>query len=376
MTDPVIPIAMDLSCHEQCPGCPHIGMTRRESLDHKFQWLSKILANWSDRLDAVRSVEAKRRWKYRNRVCLHTQWSFPKWKIGLMRRNEIIDLTDCPVHGENVAKALYFFSKALPPDRFFPMIFYVQSGVQSTLVVKQKTLPDLSWLDSRFLACLESTGIEGLWLHLNPCAGKNVFAKNTWRLLWGVPRSRDCNGMIYGPKSFKQLLPVLYEQALNQAEEFLCPAPDDLMVDLYCGGGAGLARWTARCARAIGVELNGEAVECAQINAPSALVLRGKCKDRIPQMNAWVNTSKTSSARRLAYVNPPRTGLEPEIMAWLTKDYRPARVAYLSCSAGTLKRDLECLEKSGYDIVRITPFDFFPQTLHVECLALLKRKAA
>jgi tRNA/tmRNA/rRNA uracil-C5-methylase (TrmA/RlmC/RlmD family) len=93
-------------------------------------------------------------------------------------------------------------------------------------------------------------------------------------------------------------------------------------------------------------------------------------------MNAWVNTSKTSSARRLAYVNPPRTGLEPEIMAWLTKDYRPARVAYLSCSAGTLKRDLECLEKSGYDIVRITPFDFFPQTLHVECLALLKRKAA
>ena len=53
---------------------------------------------------------------------------------------------------------------------------------------------------------------------------------------------------------------------------------------------------------------------------------------------------------------------------------RPARMAYLSCSAGTLRRDLEPLERSGYEILGILPYDFFPQTLHVETLALLALK--
>lgn len=55
-------------------------------------------------------------------------------------------------------------------------------------------------------------------------------------------------------------------------------------------------------------------------------------------------------------------------------DYRPKRIAYLSCSAGTLRRDLEGLPVSGYRVVRIIPYDFFPQTYHVETLVLLERE--
>ncbi len=47
------------------------------------------------------------------------------------------------------------------------------------------------------------------------------------------------------------------------------------------------------------------------------------------------------------------------------------RIAYLSCSAGTLARDLHLLEIAGYRIDAILPFDFFPQTHHVETLALV-----
>ena len=53
--------------------------------------------------------------------------------------------------------------------------------------------------------------------------------------------------------------------------------------------------------------------------------------------------------------------------------YRPDRMAYLSCSAGTLRRDLDALVQTGYAVERITPYDFFPQTHHVETLALLRR---
>jgi tRNA/tmRNA/rRNA uracil-C5-methylase (TrmA/RlmC/RlmD family) len=77
----------------------------------------------------------------------------------------------------------------------------------------------------------------------------------------------------------------------------------------------------------------------------------------------------------VAYVNPPRSGLEAEVAQALARELRPARIAYLSCSAGTLARDLAMLESAGYAVVRIHPYDFFPLTHHVEALALLDLRA-
>ena len=57
---------------------------------------------------------------------------------------------------------------------------------------------------------------------------------------------------------------------------------------------------------------------------------------------------------------------------WAAMEFRPERMAYLSCSAGTLSRDLAALTAAGYTVEALTPYDFFPQTRHVEILALLK----
>ena len=72
-------------------------------------------------------------------------------------------------------------------------------------------------------------------------------------------------------------------------------------------------------------------------------------------------------------MNPPRSGLEREVAGALARELRPARVAYLSCSAGTLARDLAAFEDAGYSVASIRPYDFFPGTHHVEALALLER---
>ena len=200
-----------------------------------------------------------------------------------------------------------------------------------------------------------------------------MFAKNGWHLLWGQARSRDSNGLLYGPMAFQQVLPLLYNQALAEAEDFLAPSSDTVSIDLYCGSGASLVRWTARGARTVGVELGGEAVECAQQNAPQALVLRGKCAERIPQLKEWLESPAGTTGQRLLYLNPPRTGIEPAVLDWIVGHLQPARMAYLSCSAGTLRRDLDNLNPGGYEVVRITPYDFFPQTYHVETLVLLQR---
>ena len=76
------------------------------------------------------------------------------------------------------------------------------------------------------------------------------------------------------------------------------------------------------------------------------------------------------SERRVAYVNPPRTGLEPPV-AELLATHQLRGAVYLSCSPGTLARDLAILEKA-YTVERLVPYDFFPRTAAVEVLALLR----
>ena len=101
-------------------------------------------------------------------------------------------------------------------------------------------------------------------------------------------------------------------------------------------------------------------------------MLRGTCRERLPQLRAWA-LERDPAAGALLYANPPRTGIEPEVLDWIGGVYRPERMAYLSCSAGTLRRDLEILTDANYEVERLTPYDFFPQTYHVETLALLRR---
>jgi tRNA/tmRNA/rRNA uracil-C5-methylase (TrmA/RlmC/RlmD family) len=70
-------------------------------------------------------------------------------------------------------------------------------------------------------------------------------------------------------------------------------------------------------------------------------------------------------------LDPPRRGLSREVRRWLTTSpRRAARLVYLSCDAAALARDLGAL-KEHYRLVKLTVFDFYPQTAHIETLAIL-----
>lgn len=357
-------------CEVRCPGCAHRLMSAQASESQKEGWLKRQLGPWEEQFAPIQAVQGEARWGYRDRVSLSTACDECGWQFGLIANRELIAIPHCPVHSQRVRETVRLLSRALPPGSSFPMVFYVQAGAQTTLVLKTAQLPSLDWVNQAFRQGLQEAGIEGLWLQLYPSAGRRLFTKRGWRLIWGKPRSVDSHDLTYGPAAFQQLIPALYRQALDEAEGFLFPTPDDSVIDLYCGIGASLVRWVRCGARTLGVELNGEAVECAQQNVPQASILRGTCKDRISQLDEWI--AQQSDGRRLLYINPPRTGIEPEVLDWVVQNLRPAQIAYLSCSAGTLRRDLNVLDEAGYRVERIIPYDFFPQTYHVETLVLLR----
>jgi tRNA/tmRNA/rRNA uracil-C5-methylase (TrmA/RlmC/RlmD family) len=358
-------------CVERCRACEHRTWPRERSEQQKQAWLETALGAWKPVLGAV--LGSERRWGYRDKTCLRAQRSEGRWTFGTRarvagtrREYEVVAIPRCPVHSPRVNAVLAALSEGLAPE--LPLCFvHVAGGILSLVLKSPKewTLPEV--LNEDAVARLARTGVSGIYLNLNPSAGERVFSSRGWRLVWGAGKGRDPEGYMHGPESFRQLLPALHRESVEAARAFLMARPGDLVLDLYSGVGASLRCWLEAGAETVGVELGGESVDCARENAPGAAVLRGRVSERIPQLREMAGGRST-----LVYANPPRSGLETEVSAWLAGELRPARIAYLSCSAGTLARDLSIFTQADYVVRRILPYDFFPQTRHIEALALLE----
>lgn len=361
-------------CEPACHGCRHRHLATEASLAQKQHYLARTLAPWVDRLQPVRADVAGRRLGYRDRVTLNARWDVDAgWRFGLMRRDELIAIHDCPVHTPRVNRLVQCLRAHAPPADALPLAYLHVAGAQATLIVKARHV-ERDRLDD-LVSNVVATGVEGLWLHLHPSAGRKLFARSGWQLLWGVPQSIGPGEAVHGPTAFQQLLPELHATSLDVAAAHLDPRPGVAVLDLYCGLGTSLRRWSEAGAAALGIELACGAVECVAHNAPRAQVLRGTCAQRMPQIRAWWQEQQAAEDR-VAYVNPPRSGLETGVHDALAHELRPGRIAYLSCSAGTLARDLAAFEEAGYRVRALAPFDFFPGTHHVECLALLDLEGA
>ncbi len=72
----------------------------------------------------------------------------------------------------------------------------------------------------------------------------------------------------------------------------------------------------------------------------------------------------------VAVLDPPRAGCDPAVLAALAQS-RPRRIVYVSCDPVTLARDTRRLVDRGFSLQALQPFDMFPQTKHIEGIALL-----
>ena len=80
-----------------------------------------------------------------------------------------------------------------------------------------------------------------------------------------------------------------------------------------------------------------------------------------------------SASAQAAILDPPRSGLEIAALDALAA-LQPEVIAYVSCDPSTLARDASRLLNAGYRLARVKPVDMFPQTYHIECVALMSRE--
>lgn len=184
-----------------------------------------------------------------------------------------------------------------------------------------------------------------------------------------VERFRDIEFRI-GPKSFFQTNSfqgvVLYDKIVEFAEL----QGHENVYDLYTGIGS-IALYVAKfCQQIVGVEEIEAAIEDAKINAElndidNAVFYAGDVKDILNQ-TFIVEHGKPD----VLITDPPRAGMHPKVVKILMELEAP-KIVYVSCNPATQARDLS-LMKEKYRVVKMQPVDMFPQTYHIENIALLE----
>jgi 23S rRNA (uracil1939-C5)-methyltransferase len=146
--------------------------------------------------------------------------------------------------------------------------------------------------------------------------------------------------------------------------------PDGPVVDLYAGVGLfGLSLAAAGAAAVTLVE--GDPVSGADLQG-NAEPFAGRVDVQHRAVEAFLRTARTAADATLI-VDPPRTGLSREAVAGITAK-KPARIVYISCDVATLARDTRAFVDAGYRLAHLTGFDLFPNTAHVETVAVLQRE--
>jgi 23S rRNA (uracil1939-C5)-methyltransferase len=161
------------------------------------------------------------------------------------------------------------------------------------------------------------------------------------------------------------------ERLYAVAAEYAGLSGSERVFDLYCGIGTVGLSLAHRAGEVWGLESVPEAIADAEHNAKA----NGIANARFVAADARVGIRpllERAGRPDLVVVDPPRAGLSAKIVRRLLECAAP-RIVYLSCNPTTLAPNAAQMVEAGYTLRRVKPVDMFPQTPHVECVAVLER---
>lgn len=178
-------------------------------------------------------------------------------------------------------------------------------------------------------------------------------------------------GIRFRPGDFTQVNAGINRKMVRRAQELLCPGTDDRILDLFCGLGNFSLPLALIAGHVIGVEGSSDLVERARANAQANGIANAEF--HVANLTHSIEQS-TWSVGPFEHVllDPPRSGAAEILPA--VAALRPAKILYVSCNPATLARDAgELVHRHGYRLREAGVMDMFPQTAHVESIALFQR---
>jgi 23S rRNA (uracil1939-C5)-methyltransferase len=172
-------------------------------------------------------------------------------------------------------------------------------------------------------------------------------------------------------ESFFQVNTAGAEALVEVVANYAAPRLADVLLDAYCGVGLFTLALAGAVAEAIGIESAPSACEDFASNAGELMNVtlhEGAVEEVLPVLLAQGQRAD------LVVLDPPRAGAGPEVIRELV-ELGPRCIVYVSCDPATLARDSIHLAAAGYRLVEAQPVDLFPQTYHVETVALWEKRS-
>ena len=228
-------------------------------------------------------------------------------------------------------------------------------------------------LSERDLEILTAFAREyGYWVMLQPGGPDNVrcLYPQQQALYLRPDGDRDLS-IAFNALDFIQVNNDINQQMVAQALRLLDLQPEHSTLDLFCGLGNFTLPMARRCAQVCGVEVDRAMLARARSSAQANSIENTDyhCAD-LAQPDPDLAWMRRRYDRIL--LDPPRSGAQE--MAQLIGGFNAGRIVYVSCQPSSLVRDAAIICSQGYRMTQLGIMDMFPQTAHVEAMALFERQ--
>jgi 23S rRNA (uracil1939-C5)-methyltransferase len=332
------------------PGCPYFGRCggcHYQHADYETQLAAKraILVEVLARVGKITAPErietiSAEPWQYRNRSQFHIRGSELGYLEGGSHR--LCAIERCPISSPKLNDVIGALREMLRDARWPSFLHSVEAFTNEQDVQINIRVSDRPVAQRFFDWCAER--IPGY----TPAALEYPAAGFLYRV---------------GPRSFFQVNRHLADALVRAALEGL---QGDDALDLYAGVGLFSLPMASRFREVTSVESGSGAVRDLIFN-----LARAGLPVRVEQNTAETYLNELDRAPACVLLDPPRAGLGKNVARRLV-ELRPPEIVIVACDPATLARDLRILLDGGYGLERMTLVDLFPQTFHLETVAVLR----
>jgi 23S rRNA (uracil1939-C5)-methyltransferase len=329
-------------------------------------------------------VPAVQQWRYRNKL----EYSFGTDDDGRLvcgfhapgRWNDIVPMTDCKLtteRGNEIREQVLAWCRDRGLDAWDRRN---QVGLLRNLVVREGRRT--GQFQVRLVTSPADFGVNELaavvdadsffWTATADLGETTRGGQTT--VLKGAPRLEERLGDLtfrISPEAFFQTNTEMAEVLYGIAVEYAGLRGVERVFDLFSGIGTIGLSMAARAREVVGVEIVEQAVADAIDNARLNEITNARFYAGDIRL-AMRDLVQEAGRPDVCVIDPPRAGLSQKVVRRII-EAGPSRIVYVSCNPTTLAPNAAQLVEGGYRLTRVRPVDMFPQTPHIECVALLER---
>lgn len=334
----------------ECGGCNLMHIDHELQLEFKKEKIISIfkkICNMDVSLDKVNSYNNL---NYRNKVVFKVKND----KIGFYKpkTNDLVDINECIISDEKINQCLLKIRNFIKENNNHEITEVMIRVCDDEIMIKLDNINNE--LKEKFIKLFNE--VSSIYV------GSNIE--------YGVPSlNQKLSGLVFdvSPKSFFQVNKVVAEKLYSKALSYV--SKSDTTIDLYSGTGTITMLLAGKSRKVIGIEVVKEAV----IDARNNLLLNNidNVEFICDKVENKIDTLRDLNVDALI-MDPPRSGSDKKSLRSIL-EIEPKKIIYISCNPVTLARDINTL-KEKYELKEISAFDMFPNTYHIETVALLEKK--